>query len=296
MDLSHIRFSGAPTIPPRRPPLEVARHVISQASATVPASPAAPVATGLAALVLERSGLDPAAYRAASLQRRVPACVRALGAGSEATALAMLCRTPTLRPEALNALLLGVTGFFRDAEVFAAIERQVLPRLRAKGRPPRVLSVGCAAGAELYSVAMLLAEAGLLDGAVLTGIDARADAIAAARRGVFAPAAVHGVSEARRRQHLIAAAGGAQVHGDLRRHATWQVADATRGLPPGSWDLVLCRNLLIYLQPDIALQLYDDLRAALAADGILVLGRAERPPRPLGLQPLGPCVHHAPGA
>lgn len=298
MDLTHLRFSGAPTIPPRRASL--ARHAHSGAASrpldlvVVAPGPALP-STGLAATLLARAGLDPDAYRATPLQRRVPACLRALGVTSEAAALRALQREPAPRAEALSALLLGVTSFFRDDEVFARLERQVVPRLRGLDRAPRVLSVGCASGAELYSVAMLLAEAGLIAGATLTGIDARPDAIAAARGGVFAPAALTGLSDARRHRHLEPAPGGERIAGRLRQHTTWRLADATRGLPPGPWDLVLCRNLIIYLQAHCAATLYARLRGALAPGGVLVLGRAERPPRALGLQPLGPSLHHAPG-
>ena len=117
----------------------------------------------LAAWILQRTGLDCSVYRPAPLNRRIPACLRALRAGSTAEARVLLARFPELLPRTLDTLLIGVTGFARDAAVFDALARIALPSLRARPDDLRVWSAGCADGSELYSAAILLAEAGLLE-------------------------------------------------------------------------------------------------------------------------------------
>ena len=167
MDLAYLRFCGTPAF---------GRDGLRRAL-DAPAANPTPLFTILAfpAMVLERAGLDPRCYRDVPLARRTAACVRALRAPSVGVAGERLAADPRLAAPALNSLLIGASAFFRDAPVFAAIARIVAAEFGARGRALRVASVGCSSGAELYSVAILLAEAGLLASADLLGIDCRDD-------------------------------------------------------------------------------------------------------------------------
>jgi chemotaxis methyl-accepting protein methylase len=95
---------------------------------------------------------------------------------------------------------------------------------------------------------MVLAEAGLLEGAHLFGTDCRADAVAAARSALFPPDAPEGLSVERRSRHFERMGSGWRVVEAVRRHTAWRIADSTVAVPGGLWDLILCRNLVIYLE------------------------------------------------
>jgi chemotaxis protein methyltransferase CheR len=251
------------------------------------ASPPAPVNGLLASYVLAKAGLDPVLYRAVPLERRIPACLRALGAASEAEAVARIEDEPALQQTALGTLLIGVSEFFRDPPVFETLRAAIVPGLLR----PRVASVGCATGAELYSVAILLAEAGLLDEAELLGTDCRADAIDAARAGMFSPAELTNVGPARMARYFERTSSGFRVARVLRDRTTWIAGDVTQALIAGPLDLVLCRNLTIYLQAGAAERLVKALTAALVPGGVLVVGKAERPPASFGLTQVARCVY-----
>ena len=286
MDLSHIRFSGHAPANHRVPPPRPEARVWTRATASPSPEPAGPLADA----VLRTAGLDPATYRSAPLARRVPACLRALRAGDEDTACRTLATTPALVQPVLSTLLIGVSAFFRDEAVFDLLRSAVIPGLPAN-RTVRVLSVGCSNGAELYCVAMLLADAGRLDGAQVVGVDCRAEALAEAREGVFAADALAPVDEATRRRHFVPVSGGYRVADRLRQRVTWELVNATGFVPAGPWDLVLCRNLAIYLVPAASDVLFTRLTSALVPGGHLVVGKAERPPAALPLTALGRCVH-----
>src|SRR5688500_14040765 len=195
------------------------RNVVFADAARVPDRPARPAATvepssapfstaaeadrpalsgddeALVRWIFRQSGLDLRHYRPETLKRRVPACLRALRVDSPQRAHALLRRDPDLLPAALGALVIGVTGVFRDAPAFAALRDRVLPALAAGGRRLRVWSVGCSNGAELYSVAILRAEQRVLSRCGLLGTDGRPDAVARAATGLFRADAVAGVPQ-----------------------------------------------------------------------------------------------------
>ena len=289
MDLSHIRFEGTHTNRGSLGPQVLVRHP-SLARRRPPAQNE-PVASGLPARILSQQGLDPARYRHRPLERRLGACLRALGVSSEVAAWERVESDRAAQAVALNTLLIGVSSFFRDAAVFEVIRTTVVDVMKRLGRPPRVWSVGCSTGTELYSVAMILEREGLLDGAELLGTDCRADAIWSAREGVFERDHVANLDSRTRNRYFERTGATWRIASSLRNHTRWQVADATRVKPPGIWDLVLCKNLVIYLREPAGRTLLQDIASALAPGGFLVVGRAERPPDSRGLRAVGTCTY-----
>jgi chemotaxis methyl-accepting protein methylase len=241
------------------------------------------------------AGLDARAYRPESLGRRVQACLRALRAGSIREARLTLAHNPPLVAVAINAIVIGVSSFFRDPPVFDEIASGVLPSLARSRTAPRVWSVGCSDGQELYSVAILLAELNLLDGCYLLGTDCRSDAVRRARDGVYGAAALQSVPGSWARKYFTPQdADGTgerwRIAASLRAAVQWRRADVTRVQEPGIWDLILCRNMAMYLQPEASGKLWELFERALRPGGYLVLGKAERPVNAKRLSPVGPCL------
>lgn len=294
MDLTHVAFQGRSKLRERI----AQRHAAARLrSAWVgPADPSETLALNpLAADVLTCAGLSPDAYRVAPLERRTSACLRSLRSDSMATARLRLYRHAEDQQRALSALLIGVTAFFRDALVFDAVAAHVLPALRHRDKPISIWSLGCSSGAELYSIAILLAEAGLLERAQFIGVDCRADAIASARSGRFSPEALDDVSPPIRSRYFAHTTTGWLASNALRSRMTWMVGDITRDLPAGTCDLALCRNVAIYLKRSAGEALFRRIAVRMAHGGFLVVGKAERLHEPL-IQPIGRCLYRKHGA
>lgn len=262
-----------------------------------------PGETALVTHVLRSAGLSPEAYRSKPFRRRIPACLRALNVTSSEAALEALRRDPSLQATALDMLVNTTTSMFRDAHIFATLRHTVVPELASRPRL-RILSVGCSSGAELASVAVLLDQAGALAGADLHGIDCRPGAINAARRGVYSAREIATVSSAVRRKYLSETPEGWALAEAIRNRLSFHVRDALgESLPHGPWDMVLCRNVSIYLARDAAAALWRRLAGALApavtagdpmqrrGGGYLVVGHAERVPADCGLVRRGLCVY-----
>jgi len=240
--------------------------------------------------IFKQADLDVSNYRCETLARRIPACLRSLRARSLEHAETLLRRDPRLISLALEQLLIGVTSFFRDDAVFDSIAQTVLPELANRRRPLRIWSAGCSSGAELYSIGMLLAEQGLLDDSILLGTDCREHAIRSAKGATFDAACFTQIPAELARQYLIRRGDRFRVRADLVEQTRWQCADLLGSLEPGGWDMILCRNLAMYLSPASAGKLWEELASLLLPGGWLIAGKAERPVPVRRLRAVASCV------
>jgi chemotaxis methyl-accepting protein methylase len=281
-ELRHIRFSGWPAATPPRPRRLSEHH-------------GAPEETSesldeLVRHVLTRSGLDPDDYRVQPINRRVPACLRALKVRTTPQAIERLQERPKLLSCALDVLLIGVGEFFRDPGVMAALARQLPEVARRRGGKVHAWSAACGNGAELYSLAIVLAESGLLPGSVLLGTDCRATAIATASRGVYHEEALRKVPAPLRDRYFASLGDAWRVALPPEGRISWQVANVLGSPAEETWDLILCRNVAIYLRCEAGSALWATLIGRLRPGGLLVVGNAERPSVP-GLDLLERCVY-----
>jgi chemotaxis protein methyltransferase CheR len=252
----------------------------------------------LVAGICRRAGVRAGDYRRSVFRRRAGACLRAVRCRSFGEATALAARDPAQADRLLDAMMVGVTSFFRDPAVFRALGQR-WARLGeehgGEGRPWSVLSVGCSDGAELYSCAMLLDSLGLLGRTRLTGTDCRPGAIRAARAGEY-PADAVGELHAPLAQACFEHAGGrVRVRQHLRAACVWAVRDAFDPHGADPHDVILCRNLAIYLSPEGSARLWAHLAERLCPGGLLVVGKAERPPAELFWR-VGPCLYERKGA
>jgi chemotaxis protein methyltransferase CheR len=242
--------------------------------------------------IFQRAGLAADCYRGEPLTRRLSACLRALHTNTETNARLILEQRPDLLPTAIGALLIGVTEFFRDPQVFETLRTHVLPHLAALPRPLRVWSAGCSNGAELYSLAIVLEHAGLLEKSYLLGSDCRGEAIEQARAGLYKSGELKKIDPEHRR-YFEEAGNFWRPIASLRKHVHWKVADLARGIEKGPWDIILWRNMAIYLDTETALSLWRSLESVLAPGGVLVVGKAERPPVDVPVVNVKKCIYRS---
>ncbi len=283
----HVVFADASL--PRRDPIDLARYAIISARMR-PSPPPSPADDEFLRWLFERAGLDCSAYRADALRRRLPACLRVLRVRSLAEARRTLQHNPATLNGALTSTLIGVTSFFRDPAVFCALTETLRSLAASRRRPLRIWSVGCSDGAELYSVAIILAEIGVLADTDLVGTDCRADAIAAARDARFDALALHHVHAERRARFFVRNGSRWRANETLRSAARFRVGNVLACCEPGYWDVILCRNLTIYLEDGAARELWRRLQACLRPGGALVVAKAERPDL-RNVVPTGPCIY-----
>jgi chemotaxis methyl-accepting protein methylase len=293
----HVVFQGKKTTTPLGPLVGNRKRVPLTSRKLVPMHAVPPAEPELCVTessfvkhVLRCGGFDPVHYRLGPLVRRVPACLRALRVPSIAAARHLLAEEPARIPVAVNSLFIGTTGFFRDSHVFDILREEIIPDLLRRPHFPKVWSAACSEGTELYSVAMLLAEHGPIPHGHLFGSDCRPEAIHASMRGWYPANFLENLPPEVFGGHLGLVNGRHLVSRELRDATRWEVADVFATDDHGTWDMILCRNLAIYLDATSIRALWEKLIHALAPDGILVVGKAEKISLP-GLHRLAPCIY-----
>lgn len=241
--------------------------------------------------LFKRAGLDASHYRGETLSRRLAACLRVLRVSSLTAARCAIEQEPQQLAGAMSAMLVGATSFFRDAETFQYLATNVLPAMVARNSISYVWSAGCSDGAELYSIAMLLAEAEALSRSYLLGTDCRTEAIDRAKRGRFTATETASVPLDYQARYFTVDGNGVRVSRDIAAPLRWRAADVLAVREHGLWDMILFRNAAIYMRTQSTAPLWGQLEASLRVGGILVLGRAERPTGTARLVQCGPCVY-----
>ncbi len=181
-----------------------------------------------------------------------------------------------------NDMLIGVTNFFRDPEVYEALVNKVFPTLfenRNARSPIRVWVPGCSTGEEPYSIAMCLLEyidQNDLDCSIqVFGTDVDETSITSARRGIYPPNIALDVSPERLQKFFLKKDHALQISRRVREVVVFSTQNITKDAPFSRLDLVSCRNLLIYLQPPMQKKVMRIVHYALKPEGFLLLGTSE---------------------
>lgn len=232
--------------------------------------------------VFEHLGYDFRHYSDASRNRRLTRFVSSHGFGSISEAQGKVLRDNALLAEFLSDMTVNVTEMFRDPDVFQKIRSDVVPRLATYPRF-KVWVAGCATGEEAYSIAILLAEAGLLDRATIFATDIDTDSLRVATSAIY-PA-----------DTMAGATRNYQASGGVRPFSDWYVAKYDRSiLSPelrprieffshnlatdsafGEFNLILCRNVFIYFEQTLQCRAERIFWDSLSNFGNLVIGPRE---------------------
>ncbi len=236
------------------------------------------------AVVRSHSGNDFAQYKKSTMARRIERRMKLHRVPDIASYVALLERDPAEIDRLFGDLLIGVTRFFRDPDAFEALKKDALPGVysgRSSSGPVRAWVAGCATGEEAYSLAMLIREHWEEQGrkepvdVLIYATDLDGAAIARARKGIYPHDIAVDVSPERLARFFVKEEGGYRVRKELRDMVVFATQNLVSDPPFTKLDILCCRNVLIYLQPDLQRKIMPMFLYALAPGGVLFLGMAE---------------------
>ncbi len=228
-------------------------------------------------LVRDRLGLDPASLGERVLDDACAEARRDLGVASDDALYRRVAVDADAFADCSEHFVVPESWFFRAAEQYDDLVRFAREQQQRERRPLRVLSLPCAAGEEAYSAVIALLDAGLAPSDIdVLGIDVSHLAIRRAQAGVYRSSSLRGRTPVP--HWMEATRDGFILDATVRRCARFRQGNA---LDPqllraeDLFDVVFCRNLLIYLHPDARAQLLNTLLAALQTPGLILAGQAE---------------------
>jgi chemotaxis protein methyltransferase CheR len=223
-------------------------------------------------------------YNDAYLDRRVKARMRRTGTDDYRSYLRRLEDDPDEQDDLLDSLSINVTGFFRNPDAWESL-RAVLRDLTAGGDRVRVWNAPCADGREPYSVAMLALDDEDIDARRLQilGTDINADILRVAREGRYETTKTTDIAEELAPlssiDPYVERTGDAfAVRDRVRDLVEFERHDLIRGADKRDFDLVCCRNFLIYIDADYKVPIFDTITASLVDRGYLMIGMTETLP------------------
>jgi two-component system CheB/CheR fusion protein len=235
-------------------------------------------------LLRVRTGHDFGNYKRGTVIRRMQRRMHVVGVDDISAYGRLIRENPDEGLRLLKDLLISVTHFFRDHEVFAALEARVIPRLfeaKSRGDQLRVWVPGCATGEEAYSIAMLLCEQaeGRSEAPPMQifATDLDEAAIASAREGLYSEADVAELPDGRLDRFFHREGTGFRVRRDLRELTLFAHHNVIKDPPFSHLDLISCRNLLIYLNRAAQERVLETFHFALRPSALLMLGPSESP-------------------
>ena len=233
------------------------------------------------ALLRGKIGLDPASIGSRAIDFSVAKRMEVCGVTDQAHYFNLLQESPGEMEELVEMIVVPETWFFRDKEPFVFLKHYIefewLPR--HKGSCLQVLSAPCATGEEPYSIAMLLMESGLDKGQFhIDALDISRKAIEKAKTGVYGKNSFRRIENVFLKQFFIQTEEGLLLDDRVRRAVTFKQAnliDASAVLEQCRYDVIFCRNVLIYFDSESKKNVFSLLDRSLAAEGILFLGHVE---------------------
>lgn len=229
-------------------------------------------------------GLDLSGYKESFVRRRLQSRFRILGIEGLEQYCALLLKHPEEYFRLLDVLAINVTEFFRDPSLFELFSQKIIPELcgmraHTPAKILRFLSAGGASGEEAYSIAIALVETLGEDlsrySITVRMIDIDDDCILKTKAGIYAQDRLKNVPSNLLAKYFVREGDCYKIVPEIRRMVKPAHADLISNELPKYFDVIFCRNVLIYFSKETHVDLFTKLHASLAVGGFLILGRTE---------------------
>ena len=234
------------------------------------------------AVIQSRAGHDFRCYKRNTLVRRIERRMGLRQIERMSDYVKILKNDPPEIEALLKDLLIGVTGFFREEDVWDKLRNEILPDMllgRDTDKPIRVWIPGCSTGEEAYTIALLIHDAfdesNMHFNAQIFGTDIDGEAINSARKAVYPETIAANVPEKYLKKYFVYEDGEYHIIQRVHESVVFSEQNLVGDAPFSNLSLISCRNLLIYLNSDIQKKIIELFHFALLEEGVLILGNSE---------------------
>lgn len=225
--------------------------------------------------LFSKSSIDLNQYKPAQMQRRISNFMTRHGANSYVDFFQVIDADPKLYKTFIDYLTINVTEFFRTPEKFVELEEKVMPELLSAAPRLNIWSAGCSTGAEPYSLAMMLMDKTPNIKHRILATDLDVEMLAKAKKGVYAASDLKNVPKARVAKYFSVNGDEYRISEDVKSRVEYKHHNLLLDKFESGFDLILCRNVVIYFTEEAKDQLYRKFFEALKPGGVFFVGGTE---------------------
>ncbi|EIJ78680.1 methyl-accepting chemotaxis protein methyltransferase [Bacillus methanolicus PB1] len=226
--------------------------------------------------IKRKTGIDLALYKETQMKRRLTSLYEKKGYNSFHEFFLAMNKDCQLMNEFLDRMTINVTEFYRNRTRWEVLEKQILPKLLNRNRRLKIWSAACSTGEEPYTIAMIMSNFLPLRQVHILATDIDKNAIAKAKIGVYPERSLNEIPPEMKKKYFTKSQDFFHVSDELKKTVTFKKHNLLKDPFGGPYDLIICRNVLIYFTEEAKNELYKKFSAALNPGGIFFVGSTEQ--------------------
>lgn len=226
--------------------------------------------------IKSKTGIDLSLYKEAQMKRRLISLYEKKGYKSFLEFYNTIQRDKVLLNEFLDRMTINVSEFFRNGKRWEVLEDRILPKILGRTNNPKIWSAACSTGEEPYTLAMIMSKFLPLSQVHILATDIDENALNRAKKGLYSERSLNEVPEEHKRKYFIQDGSFFKISEDIKKTVTFKKQNLLADPFIGSFDLIVCRNVLIYFTEEAKDELYKKFSRALKSQGIFFVGSTEQ--------------------
>ncbi|MCK0472121.1 protein-glutamate O-methyltransferase CheR [Halalkalibacter sp. APA_J-10(15)] len=226
--------------------------------------------------IKKKTAIDLALYKEAQMKRRLTSLYEKRGFSSFQTYYQAMTKNEELFNEFLERMTINVSEFFRNVSRWNVLEKKILPRLYNENKNLKVWSAACSTGEEPYTLSMILAQFMPISKVNVFATDLDTEIITRAKMGFYPERSIKEVPKSYLERYFTREPMGYKVNDDIKKTVTFQKQNLLADRFQQQFDLIVCRNVMIYFTEEAKNELYHKFSQALRPGGVLFVGSTEQ--------------------
>jgi chemotaxis protein methyltransferase CheR len=226
--------------------------------------------------IKKKTGIDLALYKEAQMKRRLTSLYEKKGYSSFQEYFQVLNRDQELLNEFLDRITINVSEFYRNYKRWEVLEKKILPKILQGNKKPKIWSAACSTGEEPYTLAMVLSMFMPLSDIRIAATDIDENVIARAKIGIYSERSLQEVPNEMKKKYFTQEGSLYKISDQIKQTVTFKKQNLLADSYGGPYDLIVCRNVLIYFTEEAKHILYNKFSQALNPQGIFFVGSTEQ--------------------
>lgn len=227
--------------------------------------------------VLKLTKIDLNFYKEKQMRRRIDTLATKNGAKSYAEFVQMIKTDKEKFEQFVNFLTINVSEFYRNPDQWKLMDEQVIPKIiKEQKRPIKIWSAACSTGDEPYSLAMAFSKHIPLSDIKIMATDIDKQVIEHAKVGLYAEKSIAAVPDDLKKKYFTKIGNSYQISDDIKKCVTFKEHNLLKDTYPKDYDLILCRNVVIYFTDEAKNMIYKNFFDSLKTHGVLFIGSTEQ--------------------